>query len=162
MALLHSVRGGQRRGLRRVLTAAAIVALGACQADVPLELQPDSILRVSLGLSERDVVHRVSVLARGTAEVAVPAQTTLGVGAWVQFQGGDERGHVVRFDTLTLADSARTWLRETEQVQSPPLLTSSSRWVVSFEGAPTGLYPFVVIGTGETGEGWIDVAVEGR
>ncbi|NNK61832.1 MAG: hypothetical protein HKO98_01380 [Gemmatimonadetes bacterium] len=148
--------------MRAVLAIAAIVAAAACGTDVPPELQPDSILRVSLGLSDRDVVHRVRVLARGTAEVAVPAQLSVSPGAWVQFQGGDARGHVVRFDTLTLADTARAWLRATRQTASPPLLTSASRWVVSFEDAPVGLYPFEVVGTGETGEGWVDVVAEGR
>ena len=74
MAFLHPVRVVHRRGVRAVVAIAAIVGAAACGTDVPLELQPDSILRVSLGLSDRDVVHRVRVLARGTAEVAVPEE----------------------------------------------------------------------------------------
>jgi plastocyanin len=148
--------------VRSALAIATLLAVAACGADVPPELQPDSILRVSLGLSDRDVVHRVRVLARGTAEVAVPAQLSVRPGSWVQFQGGDARGHVVRFDTLTLSDTARVWLRATDQLASPPLLTSASRWVVSFEDAPPGMYPFEVVGSGETGQGWVDVVVEER
>ena len=156
MEVLHPVRGSARGGVRRAVVVAALLALG-CEADVPLELRPDSILRTSLGLSDRDAVHRVRVAAVGTAEVAEPARVSAEPGAWVSFQGGDARGHVVRFDTLALAPAAVAWLRDTDQVESPPLLTTDARWVVSFQDAPEGDYPFVVEGSGRTGRGRIEI-----
>jgi hypothetical protein len=133
-------------------------ALGACQgADAPPELRPDSLLRVSLGLTDRDVVHFVQVRGRGASEVSEPERLAIQPGEWVSFQGGDARGHVVRFDTLAIVGAARVWLRETDQVESPPLLTPVARWVVSFRDAPVGTYPFVVEGGGVTGTGRIEL-----
>lgn len=138
------------------------VALGACDPDVPVELQPDGVLRASLGLTDRDVVHMIQLRGRGVAEVAEPGELQAEPGSWVSFQGGDARGHVVRFDTLALTPAALAWVRETDQVESPPLLTPASRWVVSFEGAPEGAYPFAVEGSGELGSGRIELRTESR
>jgi hypothetical protein len=138
------------------------VTLGACEPEVPMELRPDGVLRASLGLTDRDAVHIIQVRGRGVAEVAEPEHLQIGPGAWVSFQGGDTRGHVVRFDTLALGPAALDWLRQTDQVESPPLLTPASRWVVSFEGAPEGVYPFAVEGSGELGFGRIELQTESR
>lgn len=140
---------------------AVTTALAACRSEAPPELQPDPALRAALGLDEHDVVHVVQVRGRGVDEVAEPASVTVAPGEWISFRGGDARGHVVRFDTLALGPDARVWLRERDQVESPPLLTPASRWVVSFLEAPPGGYPFVVEGGGATGGGRIDVRTGG-
>lgn len=141
--------------------AAAATALSACRSEAPPELQPDPALRAALGLDEHDVVHVVQVRGRGVDEVAEPDRITVAPGEWVSFRGGDARGHVVRFDTLALGVDARAWLRDRDQLESPPLLTPLSRWVVSFQEAPPGGYPFVVEGGGATGGGRIDVRTGG-
>lgn len=140
---------------------AMALALVACRSEAPPELQPDPALRAALGLDEHDAVHVVQVRARGVDEIAEPSRVTLEAGAWVSFRGGDARGHVVRFDTLALGPAARAWIRERDQIESPPLLTPASRWVVSFEEAPAGEYPFVVEGGGVTGGGQIEVRTGG-
>lgn len=149
-----------RRRLASLL--ALTVALVACERDAPLELQPDQALRDLLGLDSRDWVHPVQLRGRGNDEVAEPARTVVEKGHWVDFRGGDARGHVVRFDTLALSAEARAWMRDTDQVESPPLLTPASRWVVSFEEAPAGIYPFVVEGSGALGAGHIEVSTGER
>ena len=136
------------------------VAVG-CEQDAPPELQPDVVLRETLGLDSRDWVHPVQLRVRGSAEVAEPARLRIRPGHWVEFRGGDARGHWVRFDTLTLADEARAWLRDTDQVESPPLLTPASRWVVSFAEAPAGYYAYEVEGSGQAGAGHIQVVTGG-
>lgn len=170
MAVLHSVwgdvelTGGAARTswLRACVAGLAILVAGACEPDVPIELRPDGVLRASLGLTDRDAVHIVQLRGRGVAEVAEPDELRIGPGAWVSFQGGDTRGHVVRFDTAALSPAARQWVRETDQIESPPLLTPASRWVISFDGAPEGIYPFAVEGSGAPGFGRIELRGEGR
>jgi plastocyanin len=143
--------------VRAAILAAVVLLLPGCRADAPADLQPDSILRSALGLTDRDVVHRVQVRSRGTREIAEPSRVTAEPGTWVSFQGGDARGHVVRFDTTAISATGVDWLRVTDQIESPPLLTPASRWVVSFLDAPEGFYPFVVEGGGETGSGGIEI-----
>jgi hypothetical protein len=158
------MRGDVGRGVRIAPLVIALlgVTLGACEPEVPVELRPDGVLRASLGLTDRDVVHIIQVRGRGVAEIAEPDDLRIQPGAWVSFQGGDTRGHVVRFDTLALAPAALDWVRQTDQVESPPLLTPASRWVVSFAGAPEGVYPFAVEGSGELGFGRIELRTESR
>lgn len=143
------------------LAGAVWASAGCDDALPPLELRPDSILRASLGLTDRDAVHRVQVRSRGGVEIAEPSRVAVEPGQWVSFQGGDARGHVVRFDTLALAPEARAWLRASDQLESPPLLTPASRWIVSFRDAPPGDYPFVIEGSGETGTGRIELRIGG-
>ena len=164
MAVLHPMRGDVGRGVKTVPLVVALICVtfAACEPEVPVELRPDGVLRASLGLTDRDVVHTVQVRARGVAEIAEPSELPIEEGSWVSFQGGDTRGHVVRFDTLALGAAALAWVRQTDQVESPPLLTPASRWVVSFEGAPVGIYPFAVEGSGELGFGRIEIRGEGR
>ncbi len=143
--------------MRWVVACAVLVGGGCGRDEVPLELQPDSLLMTSLGLTARDVVHRVQVRSRGAAEVAEPERTRVGRDDWVSFQGGDARGHTVRFDSARMDAPARAWLRDTDQVESPPLFTPASRWVVSFRNAPAGAYPYLVEGGGTPGSGWIEL-----
>lgn len=151
-----------RAGVSGVLLLALVATVGGCERDAPLELQPDPALRELLGLDSRDAVHVVQLRGRGNDEVAEPVRTVIAPGDWVDFRGGDARGHVVRFDTLALAPEARTWIREAEQVESPPLVSPASRWVLSFEEAPDGVYPFEVEGSGAPGAGQIEVSTGGR
>lgn len=133
--------------------------LAGCR-EVPVELRPDELLREQLGLTDRDAVHVVRVRVEGVSEVAQPDRVEIAPDAWVSFQGADTRGHVVRFDTASMEATAVEWLRQSDQLESPPLLTPASRWVVSFAGAPEALYPFAVEGSGELGLGSVQVQTE--
>lgn len=125
---------------------AVILLTAACGADsVPPELQPDSVLVRELGLTEDDRVHTVLVTA-DTREVASPDSVAVDPGAWVEFVAGDWRVHEVRFEVDSLPAAARAFLESTDQAASPPLLDRGARFLVSFEEAPAGAYPFVVEG----------------
>lgn len=134
-------------------TAALLVL--ACESPDPDHL-PDEVLRRELGLSDDDRVHTV-VVTGGDLEVAEPSLDTVPVGAWVQFVSGDWLVHEVAFEADGLAPSVRSFLDRTSQMASPPLLELDARFVVSLEGAPPGLYPYLLQGNGGPGRGLIVV-----
>ena len=79
-------------------------------------------------------------------------------GSYVQFVTADWFVHEVLFDRDSLGAEARSFLERTDQMASPPLLKQDSRYVISFEGAPPGRYPYVMEGNGRPGRGLIVVA----
>ena len=60
----------------------------------------------------------------------------------VRFISSDAGSHAIAFDGDAMSPDARAFLERTGQLRSPPLLAAESRWVMSFEGAPPGDYPF--------------------
>ena len=132
------------------------ILVAGCEPPIPEELQPDSVLRERLGLTEEDEVHRV-VLVSTDREEARPDSTTVPPGAWVEFVTGDWRIHEVRFELDSLAPEAAAFLRNSGQVASPPLLHLDARFVVSFEEAPVARYPYLVEGNLATGRGVVIV-----
>jgi plastocyanin len=128
--------------------AALLLVLGAaCGRSVPPADRPDEVLRTQLGLTDKDEVHRVT-LTGGNTEVLDPVQTTVPVGAWVEFVTGDGRVHQVSFEADSLGAEARAFLERTDQMASPPLVNEGQRFVVSFHDAPQGRYPFRAEGNG--------------
>lgn len=134
----------------------AVIGAGCRQAEAPAEFRPDSLLRVELGLTDADEVHRVMVTG-GVGEVLDPAETVIPVGAWVEFVTTDWRVHVVRFETDSLEGPARAFLEGSSQAASPPLVERDARFVVSFADAPVGRYPFVTEGNGSPTRGVVVV-----
>jgi len=118
---------------------------------------PDDVLRRELGLSDEDRVHTV-LLTGGEIEVADPVIDSVEPSAFVQFVTADWFVHEVRFEADSLGAEARDFLERTEQMASPPLLYKDSRFVVSFEGAPPGMYPYLLEGNGQPGRGLIVVS----
>lgn len=130
---------------------------GGCQGpEGDLSLRPDSVLMAELGLSDRDEVHRI-VLVGGESEVFSPGEVGIPEGAWVEFVSADWRVHEIRFEVDSLSVAARTFLEESDQVASPPLVDPGTRFVVSFVGAPDGRYPFIGEGNGAPGRGVVIV-----
>lgn len=136
--------------------AAATLLAVACEAPDPDHF-PDEVLRREFGLTEEDRVHTI-VVTGGDTEMALPALDTVPVGAWVQFVSGDWLVHEVAFEADSMAAAVRAFLEDTDQVASPPLLQLDARFVVSLEGAPPGLYPYVLEGNRGPGRGLIVVA----
>ena len=56
-----------------------------------------------------------------------------------------------------MSAAARTFLEETMQVASPPLLQRDARFVLTFADAPPGRYPYRLEGNREEGRGVIVV-----
>lgn len=130
---------------------------GVVQAcDAPRELQPDALLRDSLGLGDRDRVHTVAVRVSGGREIADPGSVSIRPGAWLAFRADDGFLHTVRFELDSLGPAQRSWMISAGPA-SPPLLARDARWVISFEGAPPGRYPYTLEGNHEAGRGAVVV-----
>lgn len=117
---------------------------------------PDSLLRTELGLSDGDRVHSIEVTG-GAREVLEPPEVHVPPGAWVQFVTTDWRVHAVRFVTDSLGPEGLAFLERTGQMGSPPLVDRDARFVVSFDEAPEGRYPFVAEGSGAPAYGVVVV-----
>lgn len=128
----------------------------ACSEPNP-ELLPDEVLQAELGLTLDDRVHTVT-LTGGGAERVEPGVATVAEGDFVQFLSTDWFVHEVTFESDSLGDAALAFMERTDQLDSPPLIYKDSRFVVSFEDAPPGRYPFVVAGNGRPGRGVIVLA----
>ncbi len=160
--MIRTVRrgDGHRPRIPGPISFSALVGLAAfvlaCGPSVPPELQPDELLRTELGLTDDDEVHSVRITG-GEVETVDPQETVVTDGVWVQFVTTDWRVHEVRFELDSLPEPARAFLTDTDQVGSPPLVNLDARFVVTFQDAPTGRYPFVVEGNGGPGRGVVVV-----
>jgi len=141
---------------------ALLLAMLGCAVseDVPDPLlQPDEVLRGELGLASSDRVHRV-VLAGSGGESAEPALVSVAPEWYVEFVTADWLVHEVIFEVDSLTPAQRLFLEGTDQVASPPLAHRDSRYVLAFEGAPPGRYPYRLEGNGRPGSGAIVVTDE--
>lgn len=147
------------RRIRLGLAAAVLLTgpLAGCRSEPDLTLQPDSVLQATLGLQPHDRVYRVAVTG-GEIERADPAALSIEVGSYVEFISTDWLVHEILFDTVGLTPAQRGFLRNTDQVHSPPLIDRGSRYVLSFVDAPTGRYGFRLEGNGRASSGAIVVA----
>lgn len=153
------MRSGRRLGLTPVL---ALVLCVAASCDAPPELRPDPDLQQAYGLTPRDRVHLVTLSHRPPAEHAEPREALVRVGDWVVFQSADGFGRRVHFELDSLSAEARAWIAERELEAGPPLLTGGVRWVISFEAAPGGRYPYRVEGNRQDGRGALRVDARSR
>lgn len=171
MALLHRLRDrgrGLTRLRRRPFPARRLAPWGAalawiggtwlagCARESDLSLRPDSVLRAELGLTDADRVHRIN-LTGGSVEALSRDSLEIQEGDWVEFVSGDWWVHEVRFQVEGLVDGGRAFLEGSDQVASPPMVQPDDRFVVSFLGAPEGLYPFLVEGNGAPAGGVVVV-----
>jgi plastocyanin len=145
---------------RLAVAAAALLLVAACRSEPDLTLQPDSVLQATFGLTPEDRVYRVAVTG-GEIERAEPAALSIEAGAYVEFVSTDWMVHEILFDTASLTPAQRTFLDETDQVHSPPLIDRGSRYVLSFVDAPPGRYAFRLEGNGRAAQGAIVVAGAG-
>lgn len=135
--------------------ATVLLVAGACEEAHP-ELMPDAILQDQLGLTAGDRVHTIRVSA-DVGERADPMRISVRPGDYVQFVSADWLVHEVSFCLDSLAPPARDFLTRTQQAASPPLLELDARFVVSFEGAPAGRYPYRLVGNRAPGQGVVVV-----
>jgi len=136
--------------------AAALFGV-ACQEPPDPSLQADSVLQTELGLTSEDRVHRVR-LSGGGVESAEPVLVSIEAGAFVEFVTTDWFIHEIVFEADSLGAEQGAFLERTHQVASPPLIELDARYVLSFEGAPSGRYPYRLEGNGRAGRGVIVVA----
>lgn len=147
---------------RWILITLALAALAATivylQARVPIALRPDQVLRDSLALTDADAVHAIELRVGDGHEQIVPDSVKLAVGDHLQFIAGDGFVHLVHFDTTRVSPEQRRWLDAVGARVGPALLNRDSRWVIDFDAAPIGRYPFMVEGNLEPGRGTVIVA----
>jgi len=155
-------RGPAAAPIRRPRRAGVVVLLGwavllpGCAGEPEASLQPDSLLRAELDLGDSDQVYRVSI-SSGVQEQISPASVELPPGAWLEFVTTDWRVHEVRFEVDSLPEAGRSFLENSGQTASPPLVNLDQRFVVTFAGAPEARYPFVVEGNGAAARGVVVV-----
>lgn len=142
---------------RRALLGACLLLLSACRSEPDPTLQPDPVLQAALGLTPRDRVYRVSI-SGGEIERAEPAALSIEPGSYVEFVSTDWLVHEILFDTTNLSSEQHHFLRDTDQLHSPPLIDRGSRYVLSFVDAPAGRYAFRLEGNGRASMGAIVVA----
>ncbi len=106
---------------------------------------------------EEGFQHEVVLGGRGAIEHVVPTHIAVRSGSRVDFVTADHRIHTVTFLLDDMTTAAREFLRRTDQVSSPPLITRGTRFVVTFADAPTGFYPFRVRSHGDPVDGAIVV-----
>lgn len=145
-----------RSGPGRALLIGMLVSLACGRADD--HLRPDAMLRDSLGLGDDDRVHRIWLASVANNERIDPDRVEIRQGDYVEFVTDDRRVHAVAFTLDSLSLPASEFLSQSGQQGSPPLVDAGARFVVSFTGAPTSRYPFVVVGNGAPGRGLVVVS----
>lgn len=141
---------------QQYLIAFLLLSSPGCEPENPT-LRPDAILLEELGLSKDDRVHTVRLTTKGQ-ERASPDSILVEEGDYVQFVSDDWFIHEVFFDSMTMSDSAWTFMVSNDQSASPPLLQNGARFVISLVGASSGAYRFLLEGNREPGFGVIVVA----
>ena len=149
-----------RRGISVSALTCALLAPQACQQPAENRLQPDAVLQAELGLTTTDRVHSVRITG-GEVERPDPALVEVEVGAYVMFITTDWLIHEVLFEADSLSSEQRAFMQRTDQLASPPLIEQDSRYVISFDGAPTGRYPYRLEGNGRAGRGAVVVTAPG-
>jgi hypothetical protein len=143
---------------RRGLLALALLLLGGatgCLREPPPPSDPE--LAEALGLPADTPIHAVELVDRSGQVGVFPSTLALTSGSVVQFRTRDRRTYGVRFLVAEMSSAQRDFLSERGQVSSPPLVEEGARFVVTFQEAPAGRYPFVVEGQGSPGHGEIVV-----
>lgn len=125
--------------------ALLLVLLVACGEAPPGE-EPDPIFQDSLGLGPRDEVRSVEIRFGSGGESLTPDSLEIFPGQWVDFHAADGSPRTVGFVEEDLSGAARAFLAEASLLSSPPLLGRDAHWVVPFQGAPPGAYPYRVTG----------------
>lgn len=134
-----------------------VLAVAACEKP-DNTLEPDGVLRDSLGLGEEDRVHVVRLSSPRNREIIEPSSLQVRPGDYVEFVTSDRRVHAVSFVIDSLSAAGADFLRGRGQESSPPLVERQARFLVTFENAPLGRYPFAVVGNGGESRGVIVVA----
>lgn len=97
----------------------------------------------ALGFTTGVRVHRITLGGRGAEEHVVPTLVRANPGDAVEFQSVDHRVHTVEFLSDSLSPDGLAFLRETGQLSGPPLVSRGSHFLVRFDDAPPGRYPFL-------------------
>jgi len=145
-------RSGQLKLLR--IGAALLLAVGpwlGCSGpaagDAPPD--PDTALRDTLGISLDVDLHRVALGGERDRERIFPDSVLAREGDVVAFETVDGRVHELDFAVDSLTPDQLDFLRASRQLESPPLLSLGTRFLVDLTDAPDGRYVFRARTVGE-------------
>jgi hypothetical protein len=130
---------------------------GGCEPP-PVPPPSDPELRAELGIADSVRIHRINLSGRGDEARIVPPFVEIYEGEVVQMVVVDRRTHLIRFDDRN-EEPLRDFLTKSNQNDFPPLLERGARIVLSFDGAPAGVYFFRDEGGGPPVTGEIRVVL---
>jgi plastocyanin len=138
------------------VAAGLLLGLAACHPSPEAPRDPE--VAAFLGVPETTPIYRFDVVVRDGRSVLFPRTHEVEAGGWVQFVSVGHRVHSVHFRKEAF-ENPEGWrfLESTYQTASPPLTEDGARFVISFEGAPAGAYPFRIEGQGLPVDGVIRV-----
>lgn len=141
------------------LLAFPVLALGAgaCRGSEEEVRDPELEEAAALGLPAGARLHRVTLGGRGSIEHAVPTRIEATSGDGVEFRTVDHRVHTVTFPPDSLTTEVRAFLESSGQMESLPLVSRGTRFLLLLRDAPAGRYPFVSEGHGGTAHGVVEV-----
>ena len=109
--------------------------IGGAKKDRTLELATDTI-----DLPNGVDLHDVQVQTNAQNKDFTPTQVAAIPGDYLRFQIADSRTHAIVFEVT--GPEQRTFLEQSGQLRSPPLVTNGASWVIALKGAPLGTYGF--------------------
>jgi hypothetical protein len=141
---------GSGRGLRRLLLLSLVgvgaLVPGACREPEPVGSELDPLLRDSLPDATGVPVRVVEIGFGPGGEEIAPDSVEVQPGERVDFHTLDGSPRVARFRVVGLDEDQYRFLTQGSGLSSPPLVAANTHWVVDFDRAPPGRYPFEVEG----------------
>ncbi|CAN5815167.1 hypothetical protein BH23GEM11_BH23GEM11_15070 [soil metagenome] len=138
-----------------VVLALPTLVLAACDTDFPPPSDPE--LAEALGLPPRTPIYRFDLADRQGAVGLFPGEWEISQGSVVQFLTRDPRVYSIHFERGSMSAEAWGFLEASGQESSPPLTREGARFVLLFDDAPPGIYPFRVEGQARAARGEIRV-----
>jgi plastocyanin len=145
------------KGVGLLCVLALLVLVLGCGREGEEAPDPELANARALNLPSGARLHRVTLGGRGAEEHAVPTVVPAVPGDGVEFVTVDHRVHTLVFLPDSLTAEVRSFLETTGQMESPPLVSRGSRFILRLEGAPRGRYAFLSEGHGGTAIGVVEV-----
>lgn len=120
-------------------------SLAGEKKDRTLELAGDTI-DVPSGVD----LHDVAVRTNPQSKDFDPGNVQAAPGDYLRFTTADNRTHAIVFEAVT--PEIRTFLEQSGQLRSPPLVNNGASWVIALEKAPAGVYRFRCLMHHDTGQ----------
>ena len=128
-----------------------VLAMGGCRQDGTPSRDVVLLETGEVQLPQGSRRHDVRLHGVGAEGEMTPATVEARVGDAVAFNAGDAITHSVVFLADRLDSAQVAFLESDGQLRGPPLLSEDASWIVTFEDAPPGDYPFACALHGGTG-----------
>jgi plastocyanin len=128
-----------------ILPACENGPLARDKKDRTLELTGDTI-DVPAGVD----LHDVAIHTDAQSHDFEPKQLQAAPGDYVRFTTADSHTHAIVFEGVS--PEIKTFLENSGQLRSPPLVTKGASWVIALKNAPAGVYRFRCLMHNDAGE----------